>query len=355
MAETTLRVERHVKVLVGPGSLERLPSIVEEMQPPRILVVSDRALRETWLPKVEGLLEDSGFKPGVIEVLGGEDAKSLDTLVMLWRRMAAERLTRDSLVIGLGGGSVLDVAGFAASTYMRGCRLVNIPTTLLAQADAAIGGKTGINLDGKNMVGTFYHPDAVIVDPSMLLTLPDHAYRQGFSEIVKHAVIRGEDALSLVEGSTDALRARDPDALGAVIGMSVATKLEIVEADPQERGIRVLLNYGHTVAHALERALSYSISHGEAVAIGINVENQLATRLLGFSPSDAERIGNLLEELDLPTRPPLPPAQLLPHMGLDKKFLRGKPRLPLPARLGVFKVVSMEWGELKKWLESLKT
>ncbi len=355
MAEATLRIERRVKVLMGPGSLERLSGIVEEMQPPKVLVVADRVLRETWLPKVEGLIEDAGLKPRVVEVPGGEGAKSLDTLVMLWRRMAAERLTRDSLVIGLGGGSVLDVAGFAASTYMRGCRLINIPTTLLAQADAAIGGKTGVNLDGKNLVGTFYHPDAVIVDPSLLLTLPDHAYRQGFSEIVKHAVIRGEDALDLVESSTDALKARDPDALGAVIAMSVTTKLEIVEADPQEQGIRVLLNYGHTVAHALERVLGYSISHGEAVAIGINVENQLATRLLGFPPSDAERVRSLLEELGLPTRPPLPPAKLLPHMGLDKKFLGGKPRLPLPARLGVFKVVSMEWGELREWLENLKT
>lgn len=355
MLEATLRVERRVKVLAGPRSLERLPSIVGDVQPPKVLVVADRALRETWLPKAVGLLEDSGFKTGVIEVPGGEGAKSLDTLAMIWRRMAAERLTRDSLVIGLGGGSLLDVAGFAASTYMRGCRLVSVPTTLLAQADAAIGGKTGINLDGKNLVGTFYHPDAVIVDPSILLTLPDHAYRQGFSEIVKHAVIRGGNALSLVESSAEALRSRDLDALGAVIAMSIATKLEIVEADPHEQGIRVLLNYGHTVAHALERALSYGMSHGEAVAIGIHVENQLAARLLGFPRSDAERIRSLLEELGLPTRPPLPPARLLPHMKLDKKFLRGKPRLPLPARLGVFRVVSMGWGELRKWLEDLNT
>ena len=355
MVEATLRTERHIKLLVGPGSLEKLPSIAEELRPSKVLVVADRVLEETWIPKVQGLLEEADLKAGVVMLQGGEPAKTLGTLVGLWRMMIELRLTRDSLVVGLGGGSILDVAGFAASTYMRGCRLLNIPTTLLAQADAAIGGKTGVNLEGKNIIGTFYHPDAVLIDPKLLETLPEPAYRHGFSEIVKHAVLSGEDALRLLEESVEALRARDLEALGRVVEMSVSTKLGIVLSDPYERGKRVLLNYGHTVAHALERVLNYTISHGEAVAIGIHVENLVASRVTGFPKAEVERIRTLLEELGLPTRPPLPPARLLPHMELDKKFLGGQPRLPLPVKPGRFKIVSLEWGELKQCLETLET
>jgi 3-dehydroquinate synthase len=252
--------------------------------------------------------------------------------------MLEARLERGCTLVALGGGVVGDVAGFAAACYQRGVRFVQIPTTLLAQVDSSVGGKTAVNHElGKNMIGAFHQPSAVIADTATLNTLPDRELRAGLAEVIKYGLIQDLDFLVWLETNLDALLARDPAALAEAVRRSCEHKAAVVAADERESGLRALLNLGHTFGHAIEHALGYGAwLHGEAVAAGMCLAAEMSVRLGRISRADADRVARLLARADLPVAPPpeIAPATLLEAMSLDKKNKDGRIRLVLFEALG---------------------
>ena len=310
-------------------------------------VIYDRAA-ERHASRVVGSLASRGVRVEALGVEGGEQVKTVESVVSLWRWMLERGLTRSSAVVAVGGGSVLDAAGFAASTYMRGVEWAAVPTTTLAALDAAVGGKTAVNLGAKNVIGSFHHPSLVAVDVEPLLELPDGVYAEGFSELVKHALLSGGDDYAWVAASAPRLRARDAGALEEAVYRSLAFKLSVVAADYREaRGPRLLLNLGHTVAHALEAAEGYSVSHGRAVAVGLVVELEASTEVAGLSPSVVDEVRSVLRCLGLPTAPPRHVRfnDLARFVAADKKRSGGSIRMPLLEAPGRPRVVELGLGE----------
>jgi 3-dehydroquinate synthase len=265
----------------------------------------------------------------------GEAAKTVATAERLWNEMLEAGGKRDSRLIAFGGGSVGDLGGFVAGCFLRGIELAQVPTTLLAQVDAAVGGKTAVDLPGgKNTVGLFYHPHLVVADTSVLPTLPRDEVRSGLVEVIKMGALLDTGLFARVEAELDHLLTGDPGALGPVVSGAAAAKIGVVERDPTEQGDRRLLNFGHTLGHAIESSLGYGgLRHGEAVGYGILFALRLAVRR-GLDPAVAERIRALLARFGLPPLPDLDPEALLSHMARDKKALEGGLVWVLPAALG---------------------
>ena len=354
MLKLNLKIEHPTTIIIKPGSLRELSKILASIDPYKAVITTDENIEKLWSQKVVEALENVEINYHKIILPSGESCKRLEVAMEMWKILLNLGFTRDSILIGLGGGTILDITGFIASTYMRGCHLLFIPTTLLAQVDAAIGGKNSINFEGKNIIGTFYHPEYVIIDPITLQTLPNTTFKQGLSEIVKHSIIQGEESFKYIEKNITKILSRDIEVLSRVIKQSVEVKVKIISLDYIERDKRILLNFGHTIAHSLERALNYEINHGEAVSIGLFVESKLAELIVDFPRESVERVKSLLVNLGLPIKPPMPLRELINYMRYDKKFIRGRPRLPLPKRIGEFEVVSLEWEELEECLLKLK-
>jgi 3-dehydroquinate synthase len=274
---------------------------------------------------------------------GGEDQKRLAPVERLAEEMVRRGADRTSLVVAFGGGIVTDMAGFLAAIFMRGIPVVQIPTTLLAQVDAAIGGKTGVNLEiGKNLIGSFHQPLAVLIDPSVLDTLPDREYRAGLYEILKAGVIRSERLFRFLAESSTAVLARQPEAVDRIIAASVEIKAQVVSADEREGGLRRILNFGHTFGHALEAETGYTrFLHGEAVAFGMRAAVYLAQMTGHLSAEDTV---DILEAIRLygpiPPLAGIPSERLLARLVSDKKTIQGKVHFVLPVRIGEVQVVS---------------
>jgi 3-dehydroquinate synthase len=266
-----------------------------------------------------------------------ESAKNLRTVEKLSRSLVRGGIDRHSLIIAVGGGVVGDVAGFAASACLRGVSLVQIPTTLIAQVDSAVGGKTGVNLpEGKNLVGTFYPARLVLVDSSMLKPLPERQYRGGLAEVIKYGVIADAKLFAFLEKSFDAVLRRDPAALAYIIARSLEIKAQVVSRDERESGLREILNFGHTFGHALETVTNYrTYQHGEAVAWGMMAAALLGHEI-GLTPADeVSRIVSLVRRLaPIPPWPRVPPKALISAMHSDKKTRGGKLRFVLAPRIG---------------------
>lgn len=297
----------------------------------RVLIVTDANVAALHLDRVVAAMTE--FAPETLVLEPGEPAKTASAWLAIVERLAEIGAQRDATVVALGGGVVGDLAGFAAASYMRGIRVVQAPTTLLAQVDAAIGGKTGFNLAaGKNLVGAFHQPAAVVIDVELLATLDAREYRAGLAEVVKYGCIRSSAMLNRLGSRVDALNARQPGTLADIVAESVRHKVEVVEADEREAGQRALLNFGHTFGHALETATGYRrFLHGEAVAIGMCLAARFSAAL-GLLPTDAaERLERLLEALGLPTAAPddIAAGRLIELMQLDKKNRAGRLRLVL--------------------------
>lgn len=302
----------------------------------KVLIVTDRTVAGHYLqPLIQTLAE---YAPAELVLPAGEQAKSSDNWLAILDKLAAVGAQRDATVVALGGGVIGDLAGFAAASYMRGIRVVQAPTTLLAQVDAAIGGKTGFNLAaGKNLVGAFHQPAAVMVDVESLATLDERDYLAGLAEVVKYGAIRDADFVDWLEDNVDPMLQRRADVLETAVARSVQHKIEVVEADEREAGQRALLNFGHTFGHAIETATGYTrYRHGEAVAIGMHLAARLSARLGMIVDEDAQRLARLLTSLGLPTDPPadVEAKELLRHMHLDKKNRGGRIRLILLDALG---------------------
>ena len=267
----------------------------------------------------------------------GEAHKSLATLNDVLTRLLELRAERSTTMIALGGGVVGDLAGFAAAIYQRGMPFVQVPTTLLAQVDSSVGGKTAVNHPlGKNMIGAFWQPRAVLIDTACLRTLPERELAAGIAEVVKTAAIRDEGFFAWLEREMEPLAAREPDALAHAILASCRIKADVVAADERETGERALLNFGHTFGHAIETAAGYGTwLHGEAVAAGMVLASRLSTRVCGLPAADAERLVALLARARLPLAPPaMPLARWLDLMGRDKKVEAGRLRFVLLEALG---------------------
>ena len=295
-------------VLVAPGLLDEAGERLKALGgPSTVAVVSTPPVARLYGKRLLRSLRRAGHRPILLTVPDGERAKTPAHAERLHRRFARAGLDRGARVVALGGGVVGDLAGFAAATYLRGIPLVMAPTTLLAQVDASVGGKTAVNLpEGKNLVGAFHQPCLVLADTATLATLPDRELRSGLAEAVKVGAALDRALFALLERDAERLLARDPASIGRVVTRCVRLKARLVASDERDvRGRRALLNYGHTVGHALEAATGYRrLRHGEAVAIGIAAAARLAVRLGALSPAAAARQERLLERLGLPTRIP---------------------------------------------------
>jgi 5-deoxy-5-amino-3-dehydroquinate synthase len=318
---------RSYEIVVGAGLLAEAAGILAGRA--RVAVVSQPAVAERWAGPVTTSLAAAGAQVELFLMGEGEEAKSLTTVEDLSRRFAAWGLLRGDAVVALGGGVVGDTAGFTAAAYHRGVACLQAPTTLLAQVDAAIGGKTGVNLpEGKNLVGAFHQPVGVVADVDTLATLPEREYRAGLGEVAKYAFLgdAGLTARLTSPQGAAALLAQDPETLVEVVAACAAIKAAVVSADEHERtGLRATLNYGHTLAHALETAGHYDLLHGEAVAVGLVFAAELAAALGRLDERDAARTRDMLAALGLPTAAPagVAAAELLTLMRRDKKAAGG--------------------------------
>jgi 3-dehydroquinate synthase len=306
------------EVVVGHGLAERVPLLIGGAS--TVLVVVDPNVASRLDP-LKAALSAAGVRLELMTIPAGESAKSLETVASMWDRLAATRVTRSDAIVAIGGGATTDVAGFAAATWLRGIRVVQVPTTLLAMVDAAVGGKTGINTaTGKNLVGAFHAPAGVLVDLDWLGTLPPDQWVNGMAEVVKAGFIADPSILDLVD--LDPPAAASPDGVHAreLIERSIAVKADVVSRDLHESGPREILNYGHTLGHAIENLESYRMPHGHAVAIGLVFAAALGRQTGRLDDQTADRHRTVLERLGLPTsyrREALP--ELLDVMRMDKK------------------------------------
>lgn len=323
------------KVAIGTGLLPGLwPQIKAAFGPRRPFVITDANVGDAG--HLDTLL---GSRPVPCFVIDppGEASKNITTAVAIVEAMEKAYLGRDTLVVALGGGTVGDVAGFAAAIFKRGVPVVQIPTTMLAQADSAIGGKTGVDSSvSKNAFGAFWHPAAVYIDVAAVQTLDERQYRSGLVESVKHAMIADADYFDFIEQQMDALLARRTDVLETLARFNCTIKGRVVEADPDERNQRRMLNYGHTIGHAVESASNYRLLHGEAVAVGIVAAGRIEIEMGLTEPGRVERVTALLERLSVPTKLPadLDNRQLIDLLKHDKKAVSQWPRFVLLDRLG---------------------
>ncbi len=321
------------EALVGSRLLEEAGALLSQKLSGRdCAIVSDDNVAARFAQTLVQSLTSAGFKPTLIIIPSGEKSKTLDEAEAICNRMSETRLDRSSFLVALGGGVVGDLTGFVAAIYHRGIPYVQVPTTLLAQVDSSIGGKTAVNTTvGKNMIGAWHHPTLVIADVDTLDTLPPREWKQGFAEVLKHAIIRDAEMFELLQHF-------DRQDIAALVRRNIEIKAKIVAADEREiQGERALLNFGHTVGHAIERAGNYrDFLHGEAVSLGVVAACEISLRKAGLSETERDRILRTLLAFDLPTRLPadFPREKILNAIRFDKKFKRQEVRFVVTPAIG---------------------
>ncbi|WP_320676751.1 3-dehydroquinate synthase [Prochlorococcus sp. MIT 1300] len=351
------------EIIIGNGSLK---GIGEELTKAgftsgqKVLVVSNPEVAEAYGKICMQSLEKHGFAAKLLEIKAGEKYKTPQSIQKIHDAAFENKLERGSLMIALGGGVVGDMTGFAAATWLRGIAVVQIPTTLLAMVDAAIGGKTGVNHPcGKNLIGAFHQPKLVLIDPYTLNTLPEREFRAGIAEVIKYGVIGDPqlfERLELLSNFTklDELEVQE---LEEIIERSAATKAKVVASDETEKGNRAILNYGHTFGHVVETLCGYGTwIHGEAVAIGMIAVGELAVQVNSWSRSEADRQAKLIKKVGLPFNwPNLNPQEVIETLRTDKKVQNGKIRLIMPKKIGEVEIVEeINYEQLLKCLDSIK-
>ena len=337
---------RTYSIFVGTGLLERLGSECRRLGlGRRCALITDSNVGPLHARTAVTSLEQSGFETVVVTVPPGETAKSLKTVQSCYHELAKNRLERKSFVVAVGGGVVGDLAGFVAATYLRGVAFVQVPTTLLAQVDSSVGGKVGVNLPaGKNLVGAFYQPRAVWCDLGTLRSLPQREFRAGLAEVIKYGIIYDPSLFRSLEKNLPRVLQLDPKLLATVVARCCQIKAEVVGQDETESGLRAILNFGHTIGHAIEAISGYGkYLHGEAIAIGQVAAAKLSHELLGLPEGDVRRISRLFQQAGLPTQIRLSRAQrsnLFQAMQLDKKVSEGEVKFVLARKIG-----EVAWGQ----------
>jgi 3-dehydroquinate synthase len=330
----TLTVElgdRSYPIVIGRGLLGGSFDLARYVTGNDCLIVTNKTVAPLYLQQLRADLD--GCSIGVLELPDGEEFKTLETATGILDALVQARAGRDTTVIALGGGVVGDITGFAAACYMRGVAFIQVPTTLLAQVDSSVGGKTGVNHPkGKNLIGAFHQPKIVLIDTDTLSTLPDRELRAGLAEVIKHGAIADRAFFEWLELNMEALLAKDPDALAHAVQRSCEIKAEVVAADERESGRRAILNFGHTFGHAIEHCQGYGDwLHGEAVAAGMVMAGELS----GLDRDDKLRLKRLVASAGLPTAPPSAGSKVLRDaMGLDKKVQHKQMRFVLLKALG---------------------
>jgi len=328
--------DRSYPIYIGAGLLDRPELLSRHILGTRVAIVTNETVAPLYLVRVRAHV--ASLQPVEVVLPDGEQYKSLEVLNRIFDALLSARCDRRTTIIALGGGVIGDMAGFAAACYQRGVPFIQVPTTLLAQVDSSVGGKTGVNHPlGKNMIGAFYQPRAVIIDTDTLNTLPDRELSSGLAEVIKYGLIRDPEFFAWLETNLDKLLARDAEALAFAIHRSCRNKAEVVAADERETGVRATLNLGHSFGHAIETGLGYgNWLHGEAIAAGMVMAADLSRRLGWLTAAETTRIEKLIKCARLPVRAPgtLSTARFLELMAVDKKVLDGRLRLVLLKRLG---------------------
>jgi 3-dehydroquinate synthase len=336
---------RSYAIQIAPGLLQKLGGECARLKlGARCAVITDTNVGKHFAKPVYESLVKAGFEPVLITVPAGEKSKCITVIEKCFDQLAAHRLERKSFIVALGGGVVGDLAGFVAATYLRGIPFVQVPTTLLAQVDSSVGGKTGVNLRaGKNLVGAFYQPKLVLCDLDTLKALPEREFISGLAEVIKYGIIYDVQLFAQLERDLLKLLKREPKTLAAVVARCCEIKAEVVSQDETEGGLRAILNFGHTIGHAIENSSGYGkFLHGEAIAIGQVAAAKLSHKILGLPIRDVERIGKLFNRVGLPTQIKLNSAQrkkLFAAMKLDKKASGGEIKFVLAQKIG-----EVVWG-----------
>jgi 3-dehydroquinate synthase len=349
--------ERSYPIYVGANILEQLGKSMQQVGlHGKVAIVSNPTVAQLYLDAIHDALSASGFEVTPILLLDGEEHKNLKSLTAIYDGLVEARLNRHSAIVALGGGVIGDLAGFAAATYLRGVPYVQVPTTLLAQVDSSVGGKTAVNHErGKNLIGAFYQPKLVLIDTAALGTLPRRELVAGLAEVVKYGIIEDPVLFGLLEDKIDRLLALDRDLLIQVIATCCAIKTRVVEQDEREDDYRAVLNFGHTVGHALEAATDYrQYLHGEAVGIGMAQAATLSCRLKFCAGTSLERILRLLKNAGLPVELPsnLSIQQLIQGMEIDKKTAGGKVKFVMCAGIGKTRFHWLTAGEIAEVLRA---
>ncbi len=324
-------------IVIRPGLLAEVGSVIAQLtRSPKAAIVTDSRVGPLFALLLSQSLKAAGIEPVVATIPAGETHKTFADLSAVYDVFLAHRMECSTPVIAVGGGVIGDMAGFVAATILRGVPFVQVPTTLLAMVDASVGGKTGINhAAGKNLIGAFYQPIAVLIDPQTLRTLPDRELRGGLAECIKHDVIRDAAGFAELEEHIGRALSLDIDYLSMLVAHNVAIKARVVEADPFERGERAHLNFGHTFGHAIETVSRYTLSHGECVGLGMVAASRMAVQLGLLDESSCRRIIRLIEKARLPIGGlTFPAREVVDAMTTDKKVSRGRVRFILPDRIG---------------------
>ena len=311
------------EICIGHRILDRMGLVIAKGKTAdRYTVITDSTVSALYGEEFLGVLKEAGVKADLIEFPAGETSKNMETALTIIGELIRRGVDRSSTLIALGGGVTGDMTGFIASIYMRGIPFIQVPTTLMAQVDSSIGGKTGVDLpEGKNLLGSFFQPQAIFIDLRFLETLPEEEFTNGLAEIIKYGIIDDAELFALMEGKCDAIKARDPDLLQTIVERSCKIKKGIVEIDEKDIGIRRILNFGHTIGHAVEAASGYAISHGNAVAAGMIAVARISQRMKYLPVRDAERIRNLVRSVGLADHIPesIDTEEILAKIGTDKK------------------------------------
>lgn len=323
--------ERSYPIHIGSGLLGRPDSYAGIISNRQVMIVTNETVAPLYLEHLKAAL--TGYQVDTTILEDGEAFKTLKSFDLVMDHLITQRHSRGTTLLALGGGVIGDITGFAAACYQRGVNFVQVPTTLLAMVDSSVGGKTGVNHRmGKNMIGAFYQPKAVIIDIDTLHTLPSRELAAGLAEVIKYGLIRDAGFLSWIESHLDNVVALEPEALQTVIDASCQCKADIVAADETEQGVRAILNLGHTFGHAIEAFCGYrDWLHGEAIAVGMVMAADMSARLGWIEFSHVERLNLLLSRADLPVRPPVTmrPEDFMSYMSIDKKVVDGAIRLVL--------------------------
>ena len=333
-------------VIVEPGAMDRLPTLLGELAPAhKYALIADATVAGLHGDRVIGLLEGAGLEVSSFTFPAGEASKTRDTWARLTDHMLDAGFGRDSVVLALGGGVTGDMAGFVAASYMRGVPVVQLPTSLVAMIDASVGGKTGVDTHaGKNLVGAFHPPRLVLADPEVVATLPRAERAQGLVEAVKHGAILDLAYLDQLEHSMTRLLDAEPEPLRGAVTRSVELKAQVVSEDEREAGLRQILNFGHTLAHAIEAATSYAVPHGSAVGLGMILEARLGEALGVTAAGTSDRLRQAIRSLGIPEQLPqgAAPSEIMSYLGADKKVRGGEARFVLLTELGVVSEVE-DW------------